>query len=107
MISLNTDRDFRRVFDKGRRIAGKHVLVFATPNALSEIRVGIICSKKLSKKAVERNKIRRRIKAVLSRLELSGQGFDLIILPKFVWAKGKFDELASTLNNCLSRAGIC
>ncbi|MFH1392189.1 MAG: ribonuclease P protein component [bacterium] len=49
------------------------------PNTLQENRFRIIVSLKVSKKAVIRNKIRRRIKEILRQLELK-TGYDIVVI---------------------------
>lgn len=49
------------------------------PNNLNKNQFRIIVSLKVSKKAVIRNKIRRRIKEILRQIEIK-QGYDIVVI---------------------------
>lgn len=59
--------DFEAVYKKGRRVRGKSFgLVFlASENKNEPSKLGIVVSKKVLKNAVDRNKLKRQIRAVL------------------------------------------
>lgn len=60
-------QDFDLVYKKGRRIRGKSfgLIVLLSDNKNESCKIGIIVSKKVSKKASERNKLKRQIGNVL------------------------------------------
>jgi ribonuclease P protein component len=70
---LRHRHDFQRVYQNGRRrtSANMSVLAYANskqPDILPTTRFGIVIGKKISKKAVIRNLVKRRIKAALRQL---------------------------------------
>ncbi|MFA4998628.1 MAG: ribonuclease P protein component [Candidatus Paceibacterota bacterium] len=62
---LKKKGDIERVFKKGRGSKEDFLLLKAVRNSLSSSRFGIVVSQKVSKKAVLRNKIRRRLKEII------------------------------------------
>jgi ribonuclease P protein component len=56
---LRKTTDFTRVFKNGKSAQNGGILVKVRPNNEGRPRIGIIVSKKFSKKAVERNRLRR------------------------------------------------
>src|SRR5689334_17763259 len=62
---LKRDSDFSRVMGAGRKELFGPLLVFTTPGEATTVRFGVVVSKKVSKKAVERNKIRRQLAELL------------------------------------------
>ncbi|AFY39437.1 ribonuclease P protein component [[Leptolyngbya] sp. PCC 7376] len=59
-------RDFRTVYKQGKRFHGKHLVLIvhrSTP-ADQPTNIGISISRKVSKKAVVRNKIKRRLRHI-------------------------------------------
>lgn len=66
---LTKDKEFQHVFKKGFSCYDKLLGVKAVQNDLKNCRFGIIVSKKVSKSAVKRNKIKRTIRDIL-KLEL-------------------------------------
>ncbi len=78
---LTKQNDFDKVFQKGSssfdRIMGLKVL----KNNFPENRFGVIVSNKVSKSAVERNKIKRRIReAIKLYSEEMKLGFDVVVV---------------------------
>ena len=68
---LAKKKDFTRVFKQGRSLYGKFLGVKVFSNQLAKSRYGIIISAKVSKKAVERNKLKRQISRIVNELDLS------------------------------------
>ncbi len=62
---LKKDKDFKRVTTGGQKALFGPLLIFTAPGETEEARFGVTVSKKVSSKAVERNKIRRQIGELL------------------------------------------
>jgi len=81
---LKKKADIERVFKKGRGFKEDFLLLKAVKNSLGSSRFGFVVSQKVSKKAVLRNKIRRRLKEIvgakLGRIK-NNQDCLLIALP--------------------------
>ena len=80
---LRARGDFARAYQGGKTRHGEFVLVRARANRKAANRYGVVVSKKVSKRAVARNRIKRRILAIV-RTELpvvNGlTGIDIIIV---------------------------
>lgn len=80
-------KDFEKVFKQGRSYYTKSLGAKTLVSQSEFNRFGIVISTKVSKKAVERNRLKRQIRQVLRELnkELES-GFDLVImvLPGFI-----------------------
>ncbi len=79
---LKRRKDFTKVYKKGRSLTGKSVVLCYRKTTGSCFRVGFTVSKKVGK-AVERNKIRRRLKEI-SRLNIGKftPGYDYIFIAR-------------------------
>lgn len=64
-VSLNSKQEIIEVFEKGNRLYGGYANLYYLKNR--EFSCLIVVKKKFFKKAVKRNKIRRRVKAVLQK----------------------------------------
>ena len=104
---LNKKKDFQKVFKKGKGIK-ENLLTFKwTPNNLKVSRFSFIVSKKISKKAVLRNKIKRRLREkVKTELPRFKKGIDGVIIVNPEAAKKKSQEMIGSLNKIFSRAKI-
>lgn len=81
---LARDKDFEKIFKQGKSSYGKLLGIKTTANQRAANRYGIIISAKISKKSVERNRLKRQISQILKGLDKSlTSGFDLavVVLP--------------------------
>lgn len=92
-ISLNQNKDFLRLYYRGKSGAKPAIVVYAMKNRAGVCRVGITTSKKIGN-AVERNRSRRVIRAawqsVFKGNDIKGN-WDLVFV-----ARGKTKYLKST-----------
>jgi len=78
---LHLKKDFQCVFEKGNSRFNKYFGIKFLANELDFSRFAFIVSKKISKKAVVRNKVKRRLRAVvLADLKNIKTGYDVIII---------------------------
>ena len=72
--------DYGRVFDDVQlKVPHRNFLILATPNSLGHARIGLIFAKKNLKLAVQRNRIKRRIRETF-RLKQQLPALDIIVL---------------------------
>jgi ribonuclease P protein component len=108
---LRRRQDFQLVYQKGRRRAGVYMSVTVLANSLPQppsgsIRVnsrfGIVISKKVSKRAVVRNRIKRRIKGALRELiDRIRPGRLVTIVCRSVITECEYDEILRELKKLL------
>ncbi len=81
--SLKKENDFKKVFSQGEVFGNRTFVMYFIKNRSADNRLGIIVSKKISKKAVVRNKIRRRIKeAYRLNEDKIASGYDVILIAR-------------------------
>ena len=102
-----SNKDFQRIYQKGKFFTNKDFVVKFLPNRFSFPRVGIVVSKKKVKKAVERNKLKRQLREVI-RSEFSNlkEGFDIVVILRNNIYGFKFEELRKSLILLLKEAGL-
>lgn len=94
---LRKEKDFERVFKKGEKTKGDSLFLRFARNNLSQSRFGIVVSKKVSLKATERNRIKRKIgediREILPRVK---KGWDVVVLvaPSFLSQKEELRQTA-------------
>lgn len=91
-LRLTKNKEFEAVLKKGKSVYSSVLLIKFIKNNLNYSRFGLIVSNKVSKKASQRNLIKRRIREII-RLSINKikKGFDLVIIvsPKIINEKGK------------------
>lgn len=82
IISLKENRDFRRLYHRGKSAATKYLVLYAAKNKLGYNRLGLTASVKLGG-AVQRNRVKRILREAyrLHAHELA-QGWDYVIVAR-------------------------
>ncbi len=100
-------KDIEQAFKQGRSFFGRNLGIKTINNKLGFNRFAIVVSTKISKKATERNKIKRRLREIL-RLEngFLKAGYDLVIvaLPNIINIKQP--ELKNEIIKTLQKARL-
>lgn len=95
---LAKEKDFEKTFKLGKSFYSKLFGVKVVANELTNNRYGIIINSKVSKKAVERNKLKRQIRVVLEGLDKHlNHGYDLIIIVLPAALNQEFDVIGAEL----------
>ncbi len=104
--SLKGEKAFQRIRG-GRPGRGKYVTVRwfpLRPTAFNPVRVGIVVSNKVSKKATVRNKIRRRLREILRKMHLPPCEMVVVAQPEAVGAS--YWDLLKDLTYALKKSGL-
>ena len=76
-------KDHERVQKLGNFISAENIALKVLENDLKETRVGIVVGLKYSKKAVERNQVKRKLREIF-RAEIRNikKGFDIVVMAR-------------------------
>ncbi len=89
---LNDNKDFLRLYKKGRYIASKYSVIYVRPNGRPYNRLGITAGKKVGN-AVCRNRAKRLIRLAYRNAEISlPVGIDIVIVARTRLCEVKSDE---------------
>ncbi len=97
--------NFLRVAKEGKKWTSKSLILQAAPNNLGQARFGLTVTKKISKSAVVRNRIRRRLRAAAFEI-LPGAakpGYDYVLIGRHETEKKDYTDLTKDLRWCLKR----
>jgi ribonuclease P protein component len=104
---LRNQRDFQRLYREGVRYRGRlfTLLVRSAPD-LDCLRAAVVAGKKVGG-AVVRNRVKRRLRAILDTLLAAGaRGADLVIIAHPPAVEAAYDDLAGAVGRALRRAGL-
>ena len=105
---LHLQRDFKRVFKTGRRLAHPALFIYIEPRNGSPktSRLGLVTSRKLGG-AVQRNRLKRRLREIY---RLHKHAFsvplDIIFVPRPGVCALSFERLQDTALGLLEKAGV-
>lgn len=99
--------DFQAVYTKGRSVANRAAVLYVLSAKGAGIsRAGFAAGKKLGK-AVKRNRVKRRVKAVVQQLwSRVKPGFLLIVVARQAAVEMPFAELQTKVSELFERAGV-
>jgi len=104
---LKKKKDFEKVFRNGKGFKKDFLYLKTINNKNGLIRFGFVVSKSFSKKAVIRNKIKRRLSEIV-RLELPKikKGTDAVIMVMPQFTQKNFQKIKGLLDNLFKKSGI-
>lgn len=94
-----TRQEFGRVFSSGRRVHTPLLSVVVSPDM--PFKAAVVVSKKVAKGAVARNKLRRRIYALLRERDLARGGYIVILKPSVKYEST--ERIAEALHGALGK----
>ena len=104
---LRKQKDFENIFNKGFYFSGNFLLLKTVKNNLPISRFGFIVSKKISKKAVQRNRVKRLLReSVRLRQKDIRTGFDAVFISRTGIVGKSFKEVDSVVGELLKKARL-
>ena len=95
--ALKKNYEFRRLYNKGKSAASQCAVVYCRRNGKGENRLGLTVSAKLGG-AVQRNRIRRRLKEIYRLNEIYlAQGYDIVIVARARSRYAGYHEIESSV----------
>lgn len=74
--------EFKRVFNTAKRAGDRHLTIFYAANELNQPRLGLAISKKVSKLAVDRNRIKRLARETFRLKQTQLEYSDFVVLAR-------------------------
>lgn len=104
---LKRKKEFEAVFKGGRIVRGNNFFLKYLANGTDKTKIGFVVSKKVSKKAVDRNKIKRRLREVF-RLKKQGikTGLSIVIMTTPSIKELSFKEIEKEAGNLLEKGSL-
>ncbi len=104
--TITKNRDFRRVYNKGKYFSSPILITYIIRNRLNSTRVGITASKKTGN-AVKRNRSRRIIREAFRSLKNSVKsGLDIIFVARAKTSGVKTNDILKDMKRELFKLGV-
>ncbi|HLA17723.1 MAG: ribonuclease P protein component [Chloroflexi bacterium RBG_16_64_32] len=103
-LRLRRRTDFDAVFQRGKLLSNRMLVLRSLPNQLPHNRYGFTTSKRLGN-AVVRNRVRRRLREGIRSLQ-ARPGWDVVVSARIAAAQADFHQLKTAVANLFARAGI-
>ena len=104
--TLKENKDFRRLYHRGKSIASKTLVTYASKSRNNGCRIGITTSKKIGN-AVERNRARRVIRAAYSQLEQNiGGSWDFVFVARGLTSRVKMQAVKKDMEEHFKALGV-
>ena len=103
---LKKRSDFDRAFKQGKSVGGRTIVLYFPPNQSGFPRAGFIASKKVSRKAVERNRAKRLMREVFRLNKHRLKAFDIVFIAKASIVGVKFQDVERDFLSLAEKAGI-
>ena len=107
---LRKRNDFNRVYKRGRAVFSQNLTLRYIKNNFAQTRIGILVNKSFSRKAVQRNKMKRIIReAVREYLTSIEPNFDIVIscVPREkIRGKTDFSEMKNQVKEILKKSNL-
>lgn len=101
---IHASADFDRVFTASQRSADRYFTILARRNDLGRPRLGLAISKRVAKRAVDRNRLKRIARDVFRR-QPSLAARDYVVVARAAACAGEKAELRQSLERLFARAG--
>lgn len=103
--TLKQNKDFRRLYYRGKNKASSCIVTYVMKNRSSETSYGITTGKKIGN-AVKRNRARRLIRTAFSELEQRLNGsYDIVFVARTKTSQVKMQEVKAQMEEQLKALG--
>lgn len=104
---LKKEREFKEVFREGSGVKDGFLFLKFKKNKLDKTKFGFIVSRKVSKKAVVRNKVKRRLREMVrKRLPRIVPGIEGVLMTRPGIEEKNFAEVEESLDRLFRKAKI-
>jgi len=106
-LRLHKSSEFQRVRQQGRSVTSRLLILAWIPNDVGRLRVGFVVSKRISKRAVERNYIKRLLsEAIRPEIPKLSGGWDIVLSARNQITTADLRALEQDIVNLLHRARL-
>lgn len=102
---LRKGTEFDNAYSKGIAVGGPLLVVRHSPNGLDTTRWGFAVGKRLAKRATDRNRTKRRVRACAEQLRVI-PGIDIVVTARNGAIEAPYSDLCRALERTMRRARL-
>jgi ribonuclease P protein component len=102
---LRKGREFDELYEQGAVVSGPLLVLRYRRNEVGRTRWGFAVGRRVARKAVERNRVRRRLREAARSLPVA-EGYDVVVTARAGAVEARYWELRAALEAALRRAGL-
>lgn len=100
---LTQSQDFKAVFAGANRLADRYFTVLYRPSATTNARLGLAISKRVAKKATDRNRLKRLIRESFRQVQLTLPAVDIVVMARPIACNTENATLLASLHSLWQR----
>jgi ribonuclease P protein component len=95
---------FSAVLRSSRKLRAPSILLHVAAGHPGQSRLGLASSKRIARRSVDRNRMKRLAREAFRRHAAKTAGLDLVVAPRQAWRRGDEDAWLAELRELLDRA---
>lgn len=104
--SLKKNYQFRYVYNRGKSLANRHLVMYVIKNGKNSNKLGISVSKKVGK-SVTRSRVTRLIRESYRLMETDiRKGYDIVVIARVNAKESSYSEVSKSLYNLVKKHNI-
>jgi len=105
-VTLKLNKDFKRLYYKGKSYAGGFVVIYMRKNRFKQNRIGLTVGKGIGK-AVSRNRVKRLIRESYRLMEYKIKtGYDIVIVARNRAAGQSYEKIRKDTEFAMRKLGL-
>ena len=105
-VSLKQNHEFRRLYNKGKSVAGPYLVLYCRKTNRPVSRLGLTTGVKLGK-AVQRNRVRRRLREIYRTHEAEFScGWDIVAVARVKAVYARYSQMETCFLELADRLGL-
>ncbi len=105
-VSLKKNKDFKTVYNKGKSLADRYLVMYILENGLEFNRLGISISKKVGNSVIRHHFTRLVREAYRLNEDRFGIGYDIVVIARIMAKDMDYHDVEHSLRRLTGRHGI-
>jgi ribonuclease P protein component len=89
----------------GKKLSSSDFTLIMLPVERTGVRIGICVGKSLAT-AVKRNRLKRRIREIVQKIDFKNDGFDIVMVARRNILDKSFDDISNSINHIFNKAHL-